>query len=159
MKKTKHTKDREDLKDKKEANLSAVQHIKRIAIEETSDSRGDDYCYTDTERVTLEICPLREDLLDGDKATYRYVDFAGETAFSMTLRVDAACRVEMWVDDRAHATRTVDASPFFGTQSTKIPSLTGRHAVTFRFAGELGEAAVDGFCFDRFSLIIREKCI
>ncbi len=92
-------------------------------------------------------CLALADIRNGDAATYRYLEFDGEDCFEITLRSDANCRVELYVDDRYHADFKVPESEAFATASAKIPTLYGTHTLTVKLFGNFECACVDELRF------------
>ena len=91
----------------------------------------------------LVLCEISH----GDSATYRYLDFEGENAFSICMRADANCRVELYIDDQYHKDFKLPASEQSVTTTVKIPALTGRHTLTLAWYGRFETASVQEFVF------------
>ena len=99
---------------------------------------GDDAC--------AHVLALTE-MHHGDAATYRYLSFAGENRFALTLRADANCRVELYLDGKYHTDFKVTASDTFTTAIAQIPPIHGTHELTVKLFGRFTSAAVDAFRF------------
>ena len=84
---------------------------------------------------------------NGDAATYRYLDFGGETGFEIVMKADASCRVELYLDGKYHTDFKVAASQGFATFRAQIPPIHGTHALTIKLFGRFDGAAVDAFRF------------
>ena len=84
---------------------------------------------------------------NGDTATYRYLDFDGENAFSIRLQADANCRVELYLDDKYHADFKVAASTEYVIASASIAPVFGTHTLTIKVFGRFTRASIDEFCF------------
>ena len=84
---------------------------------------------------------------NGDAATYRYLDFGGETGFEIVMKADASCRVELYLDGKYHTDFKVAASQGFATFRAQIPPIHGAHALTIKLFGRFTGAAVDAFRF------------
>ena len=91
----------------------------------------------------LVLCEISH----GDSATYRYLDFEGENAFSICMRADANCRVELYTDGNYVADFKVRASKTYTTYDASIPALHGRHTLTLKLYGRFSSASVESFSF------------
>lgn len=89
---------------------------------------------------------LRE-IQPGDEAIYREIHFDGETVFSIRLKADGQCRVEMYVDDWYHGCLRADAGAEYAQYRVQIPALNGTHVLKMEFYGEFGRASLDSFRF------------
>ena len=86
-----------------------------------------------------KICP-------GDRALYRSLAFEGETSFTIRLKADGMCRVEIYADDGYWGCLTTRASEVYATYSAVFPPLHGTHEISLRFYGEFESAAMEAFC-------------
>lgn len=86
-------------------------------------------------------------LANGDTAAYRYLDFDGETVFSIRMKSTADCRVELYVDGMYHADFKVAAAETYADTRAAIPALQGAHTLTLKFYGEFTDGAVESFTF------------
>lgn len=84
---------------------------------------------------------------NGDTATYRYLDFNGENTFSICMKANANCRVELYIDGDYLADFKVPASNESATYHAKIPALQGRHTLTLKLYGRFTSASVESFTF------------
>lgn len=91
---------------------------------------------------------LRE-IFSGDAAIYRDIHFDGENAFSLHLKCDGQCRVELYIDEWYHACLTADASGEYALHRAKMPELQGDHALKLEFHGEFDRASLDFFQFTK----------
>lgn len=85
--------------------------------------------------------------VSGDTATYRYLDFKGENSFSIRMKSDANCRVELYLDGHYHTDMKVQASEAFATAQASMPPVTGVHTLTLKFYGGFTYLTVDEFTF------------
>lgn len=90
---------------------------------------------------------MLDEIVNGDTATYRYVDFHGENVFSIRMKSDDKCRVELYVDGLYHTNIEVPASQTFAVARTSMPPLSGSHSLTLAFYGTFTTASTDAFCF------------
>ncbi|MBQ7378878.1 MAG: family 43 glycosylhydrolase [Clostridia bacterium] len=88
-----------------------------------------------------------DEIADGDCATYRYLDFNGENEFFISMKADACCRVELYIDGNYHTDFRVPASDTFAAMSVGIPAIAGRHALTVKLFGRFTKASVQEFAF------------
>ena len=86
-------------------------------------------------------------LANGDTAAYRYLDFDGETVFSIRMKSNADCRVELYVDGMYHADFKVAAAETYADTRAAIPALLGAHTLTLKFFGEFTDGAMESFTF------------
>lgn len=87
------------------------------------------------------------EIANGDSATYRYLDFDGEDTFTIRMRADANCRVELYLDGAYHADFKLPASEQSMTKTVKIPAITGKHTLTLSWYGNFETACVQEFSF------------
>ena len=89
------------------------------------------------------------EIANGDSATYRYLDFDGEDTFTIRMRADANCRVELYLDGAYHADFKLPASEQSMTKTVKIPAITGKHTLTLSWYGKFETASVQEFAFSK----------
>ena len=89
------------------------------------------------------------EIRNGDTAQFRYLDFNGETGMQVRINTSVACRVELYVDGVYHAEMNVIPTECYTVATAPMPTLSGRHTVTWKFYYNEGEAAVsmDAFGF------------
>ena len=87
------------------------------------------------------------EMISGDAATYRYLEFLGENTFEIKLKSDANCRVELYLDGKYHADFKVAASDVYTRASASIPAIHGTHELTIKLFGGFSGASVDEFAF------------
>ena len=85
----------------------------------------------------------------GDSATYRYLDFDFENLFSISMKSDANCRVELYIDGKYHADVKVPACEQCKKTTARIPPITGRRTLTFQLYGRFSAASVQAFTFSK----------
>ena len=98
------------------------------------------------DEASAHVLALTE-VQNGDTATYRYLNFDGENAFSIKLRADANSRVELYLDGNYHADFKVPASADYATASASIAPVFGTHTLTLKLFGGFTSAAIDEFRF------------
>ncbi len=84
---------------------------------------------------------------NGDTATYRYLAFDGESNFTIRMKNDGRCRVELYLDGRYLADFRVATAETYTTATARVPATTGTHALTLKFFGDFTAASVDEFSF------------
>ena len=89
------------------------------------------------------------EIRNGDTAQFRYLDFNGESGMQVRINTSVACRVELYVDGVYHAEMNVIPTECYTVATAPMPTLSGRHTVTWKFYYNEGEAAVsmDAFGF------------
>ena len=87
------------------------------------------------------------EILHGDTATYRFLDFHGETSFSIRMKNNAKCRVELYLDGRYHGDFRVESADAYVTTSKILSPVTGTYTLTLKFFGDFSSASVDSFSF------------
>jgi len=87
------------------------------------------------------------EIKNGDTATFRYFAFIGETSFSIRMKNDARCRVELYLDGRYLADFRVATADTYTTVKAPIPSVSGMHALTIKFFGDFTHASVEEISF------------
>lgn len=87
------------------------------------------------------------EIRDGDSATYRYLEFNGETSFSIKLCADRPCRVELYIDGWYHDTLNAPASKDYAVACKPIAPIEGVHELTLKFYGNFDSMCVDEFLF------------
>ena len=73
---------------------------------------------------------------NGDTATFRYLQFGGETVFCLRMKTAEVCRVELYLDGLYHAEMKVSSSAAYADAAAPMPELYGRHTVTLKFYRE-----------------------
>lgn len=86
---------------------------------------------------------------NGDSATYRYLDFDGEDTFTIRMRSDANCRVELYIDGAYHTDFKVPVSEQSVQTTVRMPEITGRHTLTLSWYGNFSCASVQEFAFEK----------
>ncbi|MBP3917904.1 MAG: family 43 glycosylhydrolase [Clostridia bacterium] len=86
-------------------------------------------------------------IANGDTAIYRYLDFQGETTFSIVMKTNDVCRVELYIDDRYFAELDMGACNSYCTAKKAIPPVKGIHKLAIQFYGNFTDASVDAFQF------------
>lgn len=86
---------------------------------------------------------------NGDTATFRYLQFDGETQFCVRMRTADTCRVELYIDGWYHAELKVFPSAPYADAGTLMPALCGSHSVTLKFyhKGDTAGTAVESLLF------------
>ncbi len=87
------------------------------------------------------------EIVSGDTAIYRYLEFSGENTFTIQMRSNGKCRVELYIDGCYHADMEVSIGETFTVTKKDIPSITGIHTLTLKFYGDFTVAAADEFSF------------
>jgi len=90
--------------------------------------------------VLAQIC-------DGDTATYRYLLFNGETTLRLSMKSNAECRVELYLDGMYRAETKAAPSETYTEVEMTLPAVSGDREVTLKFYGDDLEAAVESFTF------------
>ena len=83
----------------------------------------------------------------GDTATYRYLDFTGEDAFTVNATADQDMRVEVYIDGWYQASLMVSAGSKHEKTAAKIPPITGRRVLQLKFFGDFTEAKLTDIQF------------
>lgn len=91
----------------------------------------------------LSLCKITH----GDSATYRYLQFAGENAFSICMKANANCRVELYIDGKYWADFKLTACERATVFTASIPVLHGKHALTLKWYGRFADATVESISF------------
>ena len=92
---------------------------------------------------------ILDQVANGDRAIYRYLEFDGENTFTIRMRSDANCRVELYVDGDYHADFKLPASEESVQTTVKIPAITGKHTLTLAWYGKFETASVQEFAFSK----------
>lgn len=83
---------------------------------------------------------------DSDTALYRYLNFRGENTFSIKLKADTDCRLELYIDELYHTElRILKTSEMTVVTETFTP-IFGCHSLMLKFYGAV-DAAADEFTF------------
>ena len=85
----------------------------------------------------------------GDRAIYRGLAFEEETSFSICLKADGMCRVEVYADDGYWGCLTARASEAYATYSAVLLPLHGIREISLRFYGDFESAAIEAFHFSK----------
>lgn len=85
----------------------------------------------------------------GDTATYRYLNFNGETRFSATVKTDRPLRLEIYLDGWYQASVPVQPGSGYTAASASLPPVTGKHTLQLKFFGEFTDAAISSFVFSQ----------
>ena len=89
------------------------------------------------------------EIANGDRANYRYLDFDGENTFTICMKSDAGCRVELFVDGEYCADFKLPASEESVQTTVRIPEIRGRRTLTLAWYGKFATASVQKFTFSK----------
>ena len=80
-------------------------------------------------------------------AGYRFVYFDGESEMQVKMKGEGNCRVELYVDGRYYADKSVVLDIFYKDFGLQIPPVYGKHEITLKFFGLFEEASLDEISF------------
>ena len=73
------------------------------------------------------------EIRNGDGASFRYLEFHGETSVYVSVKYTGVCRVELYVDGNYHTELKVEAAGVYTTVQASMPPLYGKHTATWKF--------------------------
>ena len=107
---------------------------------------GKTYFAVDTEsKYGLSI----KNIEPSSTATFRYIEFDGETEFALTLKGEGVCRVELYIDGMYCADSKFTLGIFFQEHTMKIPKIFGKKEITLKFFGLFDQASCDRISFSK----------
>lgn len=99
----------------------------------------------ETSEYGMALC----DIHPGDAAVYREVRFDGENVFSICLKANGPCRVELYADDGYRTCLIAEGSGEYARYRAAMPALHGNHALKLEFYGEFDRASLDYIVFSK----------